>query len=151
MEQPNMNMGAPQKSSNLKTLTIVGIIANILWLLIMLISLSLGPDGLADASGLPQKIANIVLVIVGIGIVLLALKLWGLIKMNKMQKGGYVLYLIPNILISFVLLLGYIQTPGAIGANGASMIVFASWIGSIIFMVMLGKEMQKLNQQPPMM
>lgn len=144
MEQPNMNMEAPQKSSALKALTIVGIIANILWLLIMLISLSLGPDGFADASGLPQKLANIVIVIVGVGIILLVLKLWGLIKMNKMKKGGYVLYLIPNILISFVLLLGYISQPNAIFLTPINTMIFLTWVGSIIFMVRLGAEMKKL-------
>lgn len=141
MEQnnlPNQN----NSGSSLPILSILVIAANALWMLLFLFLAIAGGDLMRNY--VPSGLAGIFVAIMLIAIILLGLKLWGGIKMYNKKKGGYILYLIPNILISLLFLISYISAPAAIFVNISSIIVFITWIGSIVFMFLLGKEMKKL-------
>lgn len=142
MEQNNLQ-NQPSQGSSLPVISILVIAANSLWALLFLFFAVAGGDMLRNY--LPSGLAGIFVAIMLIAIILLAMKIWGGIKMYGKKKGGYVLYLIPNILISLIFLIGYVSAPAAIFASIISIIVFITWLGSISFIFILGKEMKKIK------
>ena len=141
MEQNNLQ-NQTSKGGSLPILSILVIAANSLWALLFLFLAVAGGDMMRNY--LPSGFAGIFIAIMLIAIILLAMKIFGGIKMYNKKKGGYILYLIPNIIISLLFLISYVSAPAAIFVNVANIIVFLTWIGSIAFMFLLGKEMKKL-------
>lgn len=144
-EQTNMYPNEPVNSPSLKAFSILGIIANSLWILMLLIVIAAGGDFLSKYGGIPSNIMSVMMVIIVIGLILLGLKLWGIIKMMNRKKGGFILYLIPNLIISTIMLLGYVQDFKAVFSTTPTMVVFFTWIGSIVFIFLFSSEMKKIK------
>lgn len=90
--------------------------------------------------------------IIGVICLLFVIKCFGAFLLIQKNRKGYLTYLIPNLLLTlfFILTVLYllfglpVQIPSEFYFDMRMLIVEAFWIGSFIFMYLIGKEVKRI-------